>query len=98
MLVRTALALATKKSDRSDIIANRRAAKDWLNGKNGIVKFLDACVTLNVDPAKARQAILDYAAEAESCPIKRSRHRPHSHVVFGRMKYADSAQQNQGRP
>jgi len=87
MLVRTALALASKRADRADAIANRRAAKDWLNGKRGIVKFLDACVTLDVDPAKARQAILDYAAEASSCPIKRSRHRPHSHVVFGRMKY-----------
>lgn len=95
MLVRTALALASKRTDRADVIANRRAAKDWLNGKRGVLSFSDACSTLDVDPAKAKQAILDYAAEAASCPIKRSRHRPHSHIVFGRMKYASPVQQDQ---
>ena len=37
----------------------------------------------------------DYAAEAATCPIKRSRHRPHSHIVFGRMKYAAPIKQDQ---
>ena len=87
MLVRTALALGSKPSTRQDIIANRKAAKNWLH-RGGVVKFSDACLMLDVDPDSIKKAIYDYATESAASPIKRSRHRPHSHVVFGRMKYA----------
>ena len=88
MLVRTALALANKPTTRQDTIRNRKAAKEWLKNKEGIVKFHDACLMLDVDPDSIKKAIIDYAEETAASPIKRSRHRPHSHVVFGRMKYA----------
>ena len=83
VLVKTALALASRGYGNWAAAENRKTARAWLKGGLGIVEFNDVCSVLDLDPDKARQAILNYVEEMNDPAIKKSR-KPLSHKVFGR--------------
>ena len=83
VLVKTALALASRGVGNWAATENRRVAKNWLKGGIGTVEFKDVCEVLDLDPDKARAAIHKYVEEMKDPTIKKSR-KPVSHKVFGR--------------
>ena len=82
--MKTALALASKGYGNWAAAENRKTARAWLKGGSGIVEFNDVCAVLDLDPEKARQAILKYVEDMKDPTIKKSR-KPLSHKVFGRQ-------------
>lgn len=60
-------------------VLDRKQARRWINGDEGIVTFKQVCETLDLNPNTTREAIYLYAESPEHSPISKS--------VIGALKY-----------
>lgn len=57
MLALTAIAYRRRKVHRKDEVYSRSAARQWVQGKHGVISFEEACEVLNLDTERAAQAL-----------------------------------------
>lgn len=83
ILVRTAMAHASKPLRRKDEIDNRRVAQNWVKSGDGIISFRQVCEALDADPDTIEEGIRVHAERGDDHAIRKSR-KPRCHYVFGR--------------
>lgn len=80
LLLRTANVVLRPARTRNMEAQQKKTAKEWLQGKVGVITFDEACHAINVDPSLMRRQILDRVRESRPIPKKR----PFPSYVFGR--------------
>lgn len=59
--------LGSSSGTDKEALANKKRAKEWLDGGVGLVTFEDCCAAMNIHPDKAREAILQRARSRRRC-------------------------------
>lgn len=81
LLLRTANVFLRPARARNQEAQQKKTAREWLQGKVGIITFDEACQAIDVDPEMMRQKMLERASKHQFLPKKR----PFPTHVFGRQ-------------
>jgi hypothetical protein len=89
MLIHTAQTLTAKQTTRKEAVKNRSAARNWTDGKRGVVTFEDACDAVDLCPESFAKRLDEYVSSNTGGTIitggkYANAKRPRRHYVFGR--------------
>lgn len=71
MLTLTAISYRRRRVWCKDEVRGRQAAREWIDGRHGVISFTEACEELNLDTDRAREALKSTSVSQDTKPKNR---------------------------